>query len=369
MKIRCQKSDLLESTQIALKAISSKTTLPILECFMIDVNQKITILSNDMELGIETIVKGTIVEKGSIAVQAKVFSEIIRKLPDSDVILETDENNTITITCEKSIFQICGKSSEDFPYLPSLAKNKYIVLSQLTLKELIYQTVFSISDNENNKMMTGELFEIINDELKTVSLDGHRISIRKIKLRENYDKTSVIIPGKTLNEISKILSNELKDEVKLYFTEKHVIFELENTTIITRLIDGEFYKIDQMLSNDYETKIKINKKEFFDCIDRATLMAKETEKKPIMIQVKQDVLSLKIDSSIGFMNEEIFIEKEGNDITIAFNPKFLLDVLKVIEDEFIHLYFFNPKAPCFIKNDTESYMYLILPVNFHPSVE
>lgn len=369
MKIVCEKSDLLNSVNIVLKAVPTKTTMPILECIIINATSNIIKLTaNDMELGIETLVKGVIEENGMIAINAKVFSEIIRKLPDNQVTIETDDNYMATITCEKANFNISGKSSEEFPFLPVVEKNKYITLSQFTLKEVIRQTVFSISDNESNKIMTGELFEIHENELKVTSLDGHRISIRNIKLKDIYDDIKVIVPGKTLNEISKILSGEILEETKIFFTDKHIIFEFNDTVVLSRLIEGEYYNISQMLSNDYETKFTISKKEFLSCIDRATLLVKENEKKPIIINVEDGKLELKINSSIGSMKEDITIQKEGKDIVIGFNPKFLMDALRVIDDEDITVYLFNPKAPCFIKDKDETYTYLILPININANV-
>ena len=210
-----------------------------------------------------------------------------------------------------------------------------------------------------------ELFEIDENILKVVSLDGHRISIRKTELTKNYQSRKVVVPGKTLNEISKILSGEVEDQVKIFFTDNHIVFEFDDTVVVSRLIEGEYFRIDQMLSSDYETKVKINKREFLDCIDRATLFVKEGDKKPIIITIDDTGMQLNINSQMGSMNEEIDIDKEGKDIMIGFNPKFLIDALKVIDDEEISIYLVNPKAPCFIKNEEESYIYLILPVNFN----
>ena len=365
MKIVCSKSDLLKSVNIVMKAVPSKTTMPILECILIDASaNEIKLTSNDMELGIETKVTGDILEKGIIALDAKIFSEIIRKLPENDIVIETDAKLQATITCEKAKFNISGKSGEDFSYLPYVEKNDSIALSQFTLKEVIRQTIFSIAANENNKMMTGELFEINENELKVVSLDGHRISIRKIELKDTYGHKKVVVPGKTLTEVSKILSGEEEDEVRLFFTNNHIVFEFDQTTVVSRLIEGEYFRIEQMLSSDYETKVEINKKELLDCIDRATLLVKESDKKPIIIQISDDAMELKINSQIGSMDEEIDITKEGKDILIGFNPRFLIDSLRVIDDENVTLYLVNPKAPCFIKDEKETYIYLILPVNF-----
>lgn len=366
MKFICTKSNLLKGVNIVLKAVPSKTTMSILECILIDTTSgEIKLTGNDMELGIETVIEGTIMEKGIIALDAKIFSEIVRKLPDNDVTIETDANYKTTITCEKAKFNISGKSGEDFSNLPYIEKTDSVTVSQFSLKEIIKQTIFSISDNDNNKMMTGELFEIQGNELKVVSLDGHRVSIRKLELKESYDHKKVIVPGKTLQEISKILSGEMESMVNIFFTKNHMVFEFENTTVVSRLIEGEYFRIEQMLSSDYETKVKINKRELLNCIDRATLLVKEGDKKPIIIKIEDGNMELNISSGLGSMNEDIMIEKEGKDLLIGFNPKFLIDALRVIDDEMVTLYLVNPKAPCFIKDETESYIYLILPVNFN----
>ena len=366
MKIICSKNNLLKSVSISLKAVPSKTTMPILECILIDATtNQIKFTTNDMELGIETIVDGSIEEKGKVALNAKIFYEIIRRLPDSDVIIKTDEKYTATITCEKAKFNIPGKSGDDFAYLPMIEKDEPLTISQYTLKEMIRQTIFSIAVNENNKLMTGELFEIKDNCLKVVSLDGHRIAIRKMPLKKDYSDRKVVVPGKTLSEVSKILSGEVDDQVSIYFTKNHILFEFDQTMVVSRLIEGEYFRIDQMLSSDYETKLKINKKEFLDCIDRATLLVREVDKKPIIINITDDDMELRIDSAMGSMNEEIDIEKEGKDIMIGFNPKFLIDALRVIDDETVTIYLVNPKAPCFIRDDEENYTYLILPVNIN----
>ena len=365
MKLICSKQNLLSGATIVSKAVPNRTTMSILECILIDATRGvITLTANDMEMGIETTIEGQIVEKGIIALESKIFLDIVRKLPDSDITIETDENYKTTITCQKAKFNIIGKSGEDFSYLPEIEREESISISQFTLKEVVRQTIFSISDNENNKLMTGELFDINGNEMKVVSLDGHRISIRKIELKESYAPRKVVVPGKTLNEVSKILSGGTDQMVNIFFTSKHIVFEFDNTVVVSRLIEGEYFRIEQMLSSDYETKIKVNKKEFLECIDRATLLVKEGDKKPIIITISDAGMELKINSILGSMNEEIDIEKQGKDIMIGFNPKFLIDALRVIEDEKIDLYMVNPKAPCFIKNEAESYIYLILPVNF-----
>ena len=260
MKLHFKQSDLAESVNIVLKAVPSKTTMPILECILIDASAgEIRLTANDMELGIETVAEGVIEERGKIALDAKILSDIVRKLPSSEVTIETDSRDMAVITCEKAKFDIPGKSAEEFAVLPVIEKGESILLSQFSLREIIRQTIFSVAANENNKLMTGELFEIRNGVLKVVSLDGHRIAIRNLELKEACSDKKVVVPGKTLSEISKILSGETDEQVRIYFDKNYLLFEFGKTIVLSRLIDGEYFRIDQMLSSDYETKVVLNR--------------------------------------------------------------------------------------------------------------
>lgn len=366
MEIKCSKSSLLSGVQIVQRAVPSKTSMSILECILLTADENgIRLTANDMELGIETYIDGVVSIAGEIALEAKIFSDIVRSLPDSEVIIYCDDNYMTHISCEKSNFNIIGRSSAEFSYLPELNKDNPLIISQFSLKEIINQTIFSISDNDSNKLMTGELFDIKNNKFKVVSLDGHRISIRNIDLKNEYEDMNVVVPGKTLKEISKIIPGDANEDVYIYFTDSNVIFEFDNTTVISRLIEGKYFNVDQMLSSDYETKVTIKRHDFLNSIQRGTLLVKEGDKKPIIINVTNDSMQLRINSTVGSMNEDIDIDKTGKDLMIGFNPKFLIDALKVIDDEDITLYMVNPKAPCIIKNAEESYLYLVLPINFN----
>ena len=275
MKIVCNKSDLVKSTNIVMKAVSNKTTMPILESILIEAeNDLIKMTGNDMEMGIETIVYGTINVTGAVLVEAKMFFEVIRKMPSDIITIETSENNII-ITSDKSEIKLAMKNKDEFPALPDIEKQTKVTISQFTLREMIRKTIHSISTNESSKLMTGELFEINNEEFKITSLDGYRISIRKVNLKESYDPIKVVIPGKTLNEIIKIINGGIEDEVNIYFDQRHVLFEFDETIVLSRLIEGEYYRIDQMLSGDYETKVEVNKSELSGCIERASLLIRD----------------------------------------------------------------------------------------------
>ena len=245
MKLRFQKDDIVNGISIVMKAVPSKTTMSILECILIDASSgEIKLTGNDMELGIETTVNGEILEHGKIALDAKLFSEITRRVSSQNAVvtIESDDKFNTTISCENSVFNIQGRDGDEFSYIPYIEKNKYISLSQFTLKEVIQQTIFSISPNDSNKMMAGELFEVNENQLKVVSLDGHRISIRNVTLKDHYENTKVIVPEKHC-EISKILGGDNEKEVLIYFSTNHILFEFDQTIVVSRLIEGEYFRI------------------------------------------------------------------------------------------------------------------------------
>ncbi len=367
MKLICERSKLMNGLQIVSKAIPSKTTMSILEYILVDATgELVRLIGNDMELGIETFIESNIVERGFVALNARIFIDIVRNLPeDSDVEITLGENYKVTISAGKARYNIIGRAGEEFNYLPEIERIDGVEISQYALKSVINQTIFAIAGgNETNRMMSGELLEIKDESLKVVGLDGHRISIRRIPLGDPYSQKKVVVPGKTLQELSRILSDSTESKTEIFFTNKHVMFSFDRTTVVSRLIEGEYFNIDQMLSTDYETKMTISRKEMLESLSRATLLVKEGDKKPVILNIGDETVDLKINSTIGSFNETIEIEKQGKDLMIGFNPKFLIEALRAIEEERVDIYFVNPKAPCFIRNTEESYTYLILPINF-----
>lgn len=364
MKISLNKSDLLKGVNIASKAVPSKTTMSILQCILIDASsEEIRLVANDTEIAIQTYVEGEIIEPGKIALDAKTFLSIVSKLPDNIVVIETSDNYNTLIKCENINFNLPGKDGEIFTDLPKFQKEECLVISNYSLKEMIRRTIFSISENDSNKTLRGELFDIKNGNFRIMSLDGQRVSIRKIEINDTEINRNVIVPGKSLNELIKILGGETDKNVNIYFSENYIVFDFDDTIMLSRLIEGEFFNIDHILSTDYETKVSINKKMLLDCIDRSTLLVKEGDKKPLVVNIIDDSMEIKIKSAIGSMNDKIDISKEGTDIKIGFNPKYLIDALRVIDDDNITINFLNAKSPCFIRNNDDSYIYMILPVN------
>lgn len=373
MKISLKKLDLLAAINTAGRAVSVKTTMPILQCILIKADSNgISITANDMELAIETKIpadKCGVAEPGTIAVEAKLFSDIIRKISFEDAadVNIVSDGTLVEITSASSLFRIQEKDPEQFPELPQMREDHSLILSQFTLKEVIKNTIFSIAANESNKMMTGELFEVKGNNLRVIALDGHRIAIVNTELRENYDDVNAIIPGKTLSDISKIVEGSAEKDVEIHFDDNYVSFRFDETVMVSRLIDGDFFKIDSMLSNDYLTKITVNKRELLNSVERSSILISESDKKPLIFKLEDESLNLRVNSPTGYLDDVLRVEKGGKDIMIAFNPKFLLDALRAIDDEKVDLYMTTSKAPCFIRDENRKYIYLILPVNFNPS--
>lgn len=367
MKISCSQSALLNSVNVVSKAVPSKTPMPILECILLKTeNGVIKLTATNMDLGIENIVSnGMIEEEGYVALDAKLFSDVVRNLPPETVFIESDDRFNTVIRCGKAEYKVIGKSGQDFPKLQVLKLDDPLEISQLTLKDVITQTSFSASINDANKLMTGVRIEVHANKMKMVALDGHRIAIRIVELKKEYPQNAVVVPAKSLNEINKILSSEPDAQAMIYFTENQIIIDIENTTMVLRLIDGEYFNYEQMIRTRFETKIVVNRRELMESVNRATLLVKEGEKKPVIVNIMDDHIELMGNSAVGSMKEEIQVLKEGNDMMIGFNPRFLMEALRVISDDEVSMYLLDTKSPVFIKNDEETYNYIVLPVNFN----
>lgn len=370
MIINCNKNELLNKINIVSKAVASKSTRPILECILICADSKgLRLTANNMDLGIETdnMKQSEIEEKGSIAVEAKLFVEIIRNMPDDFIKISTDENDRMTIKSGKSEFKILGLPGEDFPQIPVIEKSVKYETKANVLKNMIKQTIFAVAIDESKPVFTGELLEIKDNSLNIVAVDGFRVSFRKTAIENKNENVSVVIPAKTLNEISRILDEE--DEiVSMYFNYNTVLFETEKFTMVSRLLEGDFLKYEQSFINEYNTAIEVDKNEFLSSIERATLVSKDSKKNPVQLNITDNNLAITSNTDIGTSYEEVSANTEGDDLKIGFNPKYLIDAMKAIDDERIVIKFMSDLSPCIIEsidNDYEkedSYKYLVLPL-------
>ena len=362
MIFTCEKQKILEGISIVQKAITGKSTMPILEGIYINTNKStLTLIGSDMDVSIQTSVDATIIEEGSIVIDAKIFGEIIRKLPNSTIKIETIENQLIKITCEKSVFDVVYMNTNEFPELPEINENLTISVNQNILKNMIKGTSFAIAQDETRPILQGILFEVKNKNLNLVALDGYRLAIRNEFLDTDINM-EVVIPGKTLNEVSKILE-DVDDIVDITFTNNHILFNLEKTKIISRLLEGKFINYNSLLPQEHKLFVNINRQELQNAIERASLMAKDGNTNLIKLDLQQDNLIITSNSQLGKVREEISIKLQGEDIQIAFNSKYLLDVLKNVESDEVIMKMTSGISPCVIEEkNNENAKYLVLPV-------
>ncbi|SKC88866.1 DNA polymerase III subunit beta [Maledivibacter halophilus] len=363
MKIICSQKQLSMALNIVQKAVSTKTTLPILKGILLEAkNDQLKLVGNDLDIGIENYIDTKILEEGSIVVTSKLFVDIIRKLPDSDVEIEVDEQNNVFIKCENSEFKLVGQPALEFPQLPYIEENNTYIISQDLFKNMIRQTIFATSQDETRPILTGALIEIQDKNILMVAIDGYRLALRKAYLNADI-KNRAVIPSKTLNEINRILGNESEGNIYISFTDKQILFSIDKTRIISRLLEGEFINYNQIIPKEYKSKVKVNTKKLLDSIERASLLAKEGKNNAIKFSIKDEIMNVSSNVEIGSVNEEVRIELEGGDIDIGFNSKYLLDALKVIDSEEIYLEFTTAVSPCVMKpTDNDNYIYLVLPV-------
>ena len=367
MNLKFQKAQLVNALSIVMKAVSTKTSSVILESILISASDNRVVLdATDTELSIQTEVDAVIVKAGGVVLNAKLFSEIVRKFDSTESLIELDVDNDFktTIRCEQAVFNIMGIDPVEFIPMPKIDRDAFISLSQFSLKDVIRQTEFSTAISDINRMMGGELIDVKNNVAKFVTLDGHRMSIRNIELMGEYEDQKCVVPIKSLQEVMRIIDSDTQKNVNIYFSKDHILFEFDKTLVLSRILDGEFFRIESMLSNDYDTKVNVSRLKLQNAIEQSMILIRENEHKPMILDIENGMLKLSVNSSLGFMDAKVNIEKSGSDLKIAFNPKFLVDALKVIDDDFVNIYFTNAKSPCFIRDDKNTYTYLILPVNF-----
>lgn len=368
MKIKCLKDVLLNNINIVSKAVPNKTIRPIQECILITANENgFTLTANDeKELGIETVnIEAEIIQEGSIAIKAKMFNDIIRNLPENEVIIYSDNSNITCIESGKSVYKIQTEESNEFIKLPEIEKKYKCEISEEVFKNMIKQTIFSVAVDDVRKFLTGELIEIKNNCFNIVAIDGNRVAFRTNSI-ENFDQDiRVTVPAKTLNEISKILSDkDQESKINIYFDENHILFETKSCQVVSRLIEGEYLNYEQFFNNDDNGSIvEVNKFEFLKSIERATLISNDSTKNPVKLEIKENSIIVSSNTEFGNSIEEIAITLEGLGLKIAFNPRYLIEALKVIEDDTISIKFVNPLSPCIIKGiEKNDYRYLIVPI-------
>ena len=383
MKFICSQESLMHGIQIVQKGISNKIGLPIYSGILFDVSKdnKVHLFATDLEIGIDCYVPAQVIENGAVVLPNRIVSELIRKFPEGNIEIESKSNNITTIKENNSIYKILGFSADEFSNFPEIEIKSKLQLSQNSLKESIQKTLFSASRDENRSFLNGALFKISDNKVEMVTTDSHRLSLNNIlflKDKENLTSESeVIIPYRTLAELYKLLNDEKEVFVDIHFGEKQIIFilfpngEKNSIRIYSRLIEGQFPNYHQIIPKSFKTEIKINTEEFLEKMERISLFVRE-EMNVIKLEIKNnenfsegqsEILLKAASQNIGEAYESILCFKKGEDITITFNSKYLLDVLKVIKTKNTEIKFNDPLNPVIIYPDNnQNYLYVLMPV-------
>ena len=367
MKIICEREKLLKAINSVVKGVASKTTMPILEGILIQTNDsEIKLTTYDLEIGIEYIIESTVEEQGSTVVNAVMFSEIIRKLPDTEISITLNENNLLVIECEGSLYKLATMNPEEFPELPKINIENSIELDQKMLKSMVRKTIFAVSMEENRPVFTGCLFEIVNNKINVVAVDGFRLAWSSSFLEKQSNDFKAVIPGKTLNEVNKIVTDSY-EPIKIGVSKNQALFQMENCKIVTRLLDGEFLNYSSVIPKNWETRIRVNKRDLQECFERISLIsasiAEKEKKYPVKTKIEVGKITISCTNQTGDAKEELYLETQGKELEAGFNPKYFLDALKVIDDEDIFIDFGTSVSPSVIRPiENEDYTYMILPI-------
>lgn len=360
MKIKILKQNFLKNLQHVQNIISSKSSLPILSNILIEAEKnKVVLTSTDLDIGISSVLETDVEEEGAITIPAKRFNDIIKELPDEDISISTMKNNSMVIKCSKCFFKIIGLPKEEFPKLPEFKDEPNVVIKQGVLKNMISMTYFSMSHDETRYILNGALFLFKNKKLTIVTTDGKRLSMIRKDIEKDTLNKAIIVPSKTIYELARILGDE--GDVKIIFGENQVKFDLNNTTIISRLIEGDFPDYEQVVPKEPQEKIMIQRAQFLDGIKRAALLTTQDSQSVKFEILKNKIVVSKSSPNIGEVREEMDTVYRGHEITVGFNPNYIMDILKVIPQDEIALEVFGSDKPAVIRIE-DWLLYLALPM-------
>lgn len=363
MKINTTKEKLLYGVQMVQRAVSPKNPLPVLSGILFETRDNILKMSaTDLELGIECNIPVTTIEPGSVVIPARYITDIVRKLPDVPIDLSTDSaNNSVLLKYSTSEVRLHSLNDDEFPTFPSVEDNVVIDIATGTLKTMLKQVLFATSNDENRPVFTGVLFEIENNVLSLVTTDTHRLAVRKLALNTNTPDTKVIIPGRTLTELARIMPSQ-EETVRITLGSNQALFSIKDTVLVSRLIEGQFPAYEQVVPQNYKSRLKLRVKEMLESTERAALLT-TTGKQTIKLSTQQDLIFITANTEIGGIHEEVNALLEGEPMEISFNAGYLTDVLRAVGKEEIYFELNGPLSPGVIKPvDGDDYLTLILPV-------
>ncbi|MCI2112386.1 DNA polymerase III subunit beta [Ruminococcus sp.] len=362
MKISCLRTDLANAVSNVSRAVSTKAALPALEGVLIKAyDNKLNISGYNLEIGITTDIEATIQAEGEIVVSAKLFLDIVRRLPEEIVMIETDDRMVTYITCGHVDYQIVGMSSVEYPDLPSFEQTDGVTVNAKILREMIRQTVYAVSENTAKPIYTGSLFEIENGNFRIVAVDGYRMAIRN----ENVDsesKTSFVVPGKTQQEVLKLLTDD-DENVEIIIGQRHITFKVKNYRVISRLIEGTFLDYNTTIPKETKTEIVMNTRSIIDAIERMSLLNNDRVQSPVRCIFADDEIKLSCASAVGKASDVLSVPIIGDPVEIGFNNRYMLDALKNTDTDEIKLILNGPTAPMIIKPvKGDAFLCFVLPM-------
>jgi DNA polymerase-3 subunit beta len=372
---------LTKALSVVSRAVTSRTTIPILKGILLNAKDgdTLSLSASDLDISIETDIKASVSEEGSIVLPSKLFGDIVRKLPQGDVSFGENENGSVDITCLKTEFKIMGIPSDEFPKIYGEMSGKRIFLEKNAMKEMIRKTCFAASTDETRGIITGVLMELKKDSINMVALDGFRMAVVR-EQTENEEELNIIIPAAIMSEVGRIISDtdeektsEKKEEGKGVFgisaDDKRIVFYLKNTVIVSRLLEGIFVKYEDILPKEYKTSLIVNREELKESVERASVLIREGKNNFIKMEISDGMMILKSRNEEGIFRDEISTEQNGENMEIGFNAKFIADALKAVSDEEIKMEFNTPVTPCLIRPTSgKNYEYLVLPVRLASEV-
>ncbi len=364
MKFSCEKALLLNAASTASRAVTAKSNIPSLEGILIEAGSQLTLTGYNLETGIRTVIPSDIAEKGSIVINAKIFVDIIRMMPDEFITVSVDNKLGVSVECKNSHYNIIGIDPGEYPELPGLDQKNSLSLEQRQLRSLIGQTIFSSSDNESRPVYSGELFEIQGDVLTVVALDGFRVALRREHItNESAQDFSFIVPGAALKEAERI-SRDSDDEVQIRQGSKHVIFQFGDTTLITRLLEGEFLDYKNAIPRANKKICVADRADLKACVDRVSIIISDDTKTPARCKFGFGEFSIQATTTLGSASDRCVIDGDGGELEIGFNSRYLLEALREIPAGKIKIELGTNITPIVIvpEEGEENFLYMILPV-------
>ena len=364
MQFSCEKSILQEAITAASRAVSTKSPIALLEGLLITADESLSLCGYNMSMGIRVSIGAMVTEPGSAVLNARLFGDIIRKLPDDVISIETNESMLTTIRCGKTVFNLVASEARDFPQLPEVDIEKNpIILPQKTLKSMISQTIFAVSDNESKPIHTGCLFELEGDRLNVAAVDGYRLSVRRETLPTDCgEEKKFVVPGPALREVERLLS-ESDDAVEIFPDERHILFRVGDTILITRLIEGEFLNYRAAIPSEFASTIQVDVRTLLNSIERVSLIVSEKLKNPVRMVFDGSLLQLSCITAIGKSYDECGYDGTVEHLEIGFNNRYLLDALRACPDGTVNLSVKGSLNPIvFTPQEGDAFTYLVLPV-------